>query len=236
MNEKVRKGSYSDLLETSSTRIASIPSKERRRFLNRSGYDETLGIPGNDALVSVPDQESTSKSMLTPQYPGQSFISSLQNTQRRRRIGSEPRKTHLRRVSPLMQEQSEKHKSNLSYRLNKTLIKVENFKAQEEKLTEMISKTLSKVEKIQDFRSELEKCIEREEARFHNVMTNAAVTIQKFWRGQYLRKNVYIPMKERYNLSQLARLKGIVDETYTCLLYTSPSPRDRQKSRMPSSA
>ena len=25
-------------------------------------------------------------------------------------------------------------------------------------------------------------------------------------------------------------------EPYTCLLYTSPSPRDRQKSRMPSSA
>ena len=28
----------------------------------------------------------------------------------------------------------------------------------------------------------------------------------------------------------------IVDENATCLLYTSPSPRDRQKSRMPSSA
>ena len=26
------------------------------------------------------------------------------------------------------------------------------------------------------------------------------------------------------------------DKTKTCLLYTSPSPRDRQKSRMPSSA
>ena len=26
------------------------------------------------------------------------------------------------------------------------------------------------------------------------------------------------------------------DDFYTCLLYTSPSPRDRQKSRMPSSA
>ena len=25
-------------------------------------------------------------------------------------------------------------------------------------------------------------------------------------------------------------------ESYVCLLYTSPSPRDRQKSRMPSSA
>ena len=30
--------------------------------------------------------------------------------------------------------------------------------------------------------------------------------------------------------------KGIVTEIGICLLYTSPSPRDRQKSRMPSSA
>ena len=29
---------------------------------------------------------------------------------------------------------------------------------------------------------------------------------------------------------------GADDYAYTCLLYTSPSPRDRQKSRMPSSA
>ena len=28
----------------------------------------------------------------------------------------------------------------------------------------------------------------------------------------------------------------LYDDEYTCLLYTSPSPRDRQKSRMPSSA
>ena len=27
-----------------------------------------------------------------------------------------------------------------------------------------------------------------------------------------------------------------IDDHHTCLLYTSPSPRDRQKSRMPSSA
>ena len=31
-------------------------------------------------------------------------------------------------------------------------------------------------------------------------------------------------------------LYNIVDRIYICLLYTSPSPRDRQKSRMPSSA
>ena len=30
--------------------------------------------------------------------------------------------------------------------------------------------------------------------------------------------------------------KTLVYSVYTCLLYTSPSPRDRQKSRMPSSA
>ena len=30
--------------------------------------------------------------------------------------------------------------------------------------------------------------------------------------------------------------KALRDDTYGCLLYTSPSPRDRQKSRMPSSA
>ena len=29
---------------------------------------------------------------------------------------------------------------------------------------------------------------------------------------------------------------SLVTGTFTCLLYTSPSPRDRQKSRMPSSA
>ena len=31
-------------------------------------------------------------------------------------------------------------------------------------------------------------------------------------------------------------LKAELRELYICLLYTSPSPRDRQKSRMPSSA
>ena len=33
-----------------------------------------------------------------------------------------------------------------------------------------------------------------------------------------------------------ARPPALADGGVTCLLYTSPSPRDRQKSRMPSSA
>ena len=34
----------------------------------------------------------------------------------------------------------------------------------------------------------------------------------------------------------LARVSRIFEQLNNCLLYTSPSPRDRQKSRMPSSA
>ena len=50
--------------------------------------------------------------------------------------------------------------------------------------------------------------------------------------------------KTRFYQASTSELYGLVQETpqrettpfYPCLLYTSPSPRDRQKSRMPSSA
>ena len=46
----------------------------------------------------------------------------------------------------------------------------------------------------------------------------------------------YVPMKTwRIFLIQLLNIAGL-GPIYGCLLYTSPSPRDRQKSRMPSSA
>ena len=35
---------------------------------------------------------------------------------------------------------------------------------------------------------------------------------------------------------QIAQYVATIAKACTCLLYTSPSPRDRQKSRMPSSA
>ena len=45
------------------------------------------------------------------------------------------------------------------------------------------------------------------------------------------------PLECSLRLGQLT-VPGVplYDCSYTCLLYTSPSPRDRQKSRMPSSA
>ena len=36
--------------------------------------------------------------------------------------------------------------------------------------------------------------------------------------------------------TKLKNVKRLVKQYNSCLLYTSPSPRDRQKSRMPSSA
>ena len=43
-------------------------------------------------------------------------------------------------------------------------------------------------------------------------------------------------LAEAKNYSDIAKGGTVRDDTKTCLLYTSPSPRDRQKSRMPSSA
>ena len=41
---------------------------------------------------------------------------------------------------------------------------------------------------------------------------------------------------ECYALKNCYMFKVVQEAQYACLLYTSPSPRDRQKSRMPSSA
>ena len=42
--------------------------------------------------------------------------------------------------------------------------------------------------------------------------------------------------QETFVRAFLAEQKGTIQHPKACLLYTSPSPRDRQKSRMPSSA
>ena len=43
-------------------------------------------------------------------------------------------------------------------------------------------------------------------------------------------------VQEMLQAIESAGEKKVMEYTKTCLLYTSPSPRDRQKSRMPSSA
>ena len=55
---------------------------------------------------------------------------------------------------------------------------------------------------------------------------------RRLWRLDRLGERLYLLL-----LSEDAPdLSGVVEQFGTCLLYTSPSPRDRQKSRMPSSA
>ena len=55
-----------------------------------------------------------------------------------------------------------------------------------------------------------------------------------FLRGLAPDGGLFLPSEIRYyNKSELENLSKL---SYSCLLYTSPSPRDRQKSRMPSSA
>ena len=46
----------------------------------------------------------------------------------------------------------------------------------------------------------------------------------------------YQALREEYHRKMVEGLRKIKKLSQDCLLYTSPSPRDRQKSRMPSSA
>ena len=47
---------------------------------------------------------------------------------------------------------------------------------------------------------------------------------------------VEIVAQDKYEAQKLASLIFVKEGNETCLLYTSPSPRDKRQSRMPSSA
>ena len=57
---------------------------------------------------------------------------------------------------------------------------------------------------------------------------------ENFWRDHKSSKVNSIRTKSLINQCDIAVVR--FGDKYNCLLYTSPSPRDRQKSRMPSSA
>ena len=55
----------------------------------------------------------------------------------------------------------------------------------------------------------------------------------------FLRNKLDDILSFAYSLDKTSKTEELITDvktTITCLLYTSPSPRDRQKSRMPSSA
>src|SRR5678809_315841 len=62
-----------------------------------------------------------------------------------------------------------------------------------------------------------------------------------FWTVTHFARKMFVTVGEEMTTQQLftimsAGVVGAMAYCFSCLLYTSPSPRDRQKSRMPSSA
>ena len=70
------------------------------------------------------------------------------------------------------------------------------------------------------------------------VCVDAIINQKKFWGTEDAVVCIYVAVGQKEStvagVVESLREHGAMD--YTCLLYTSPSPRDRQKSRMPSSA
>ena len=68
----------------------------------------------------------------------------------------------------------------------------------------------------------------------HNCGNGADSYGYTIW--QSLKAHFYIYLTDGDVRNVYHHLKELTELGYICLLYTSPSPRDRQKSRMPSSA
>ena len=54
--------------------------------------------------------------------------------------------------------------------------------------------------------------------------------------NDYLLKHIAVNSFKQTEQGWILKSDGMIMRTYTCLLYTSPSPRDKRQSRMPSSA
>ena len=67
---------------------------------------------------------------------------------------------------------------------------------------------------------------------FKNKIDNNYVIANNIKR--WMRNNRYAGSKDKREI--INAVYGILKRYYICLLYTSPSPRDRTRSRMPSSA
>ena len=69
------------------------------------------------------------------------------------------------------------------------------------------------------------------------VLYEAILVQHKYWHTQTIPSMCYEKYESMQDIKEREfRDSGSIANTKICLLYTSPSPRDRQKSRMPSSA
>ena len=71
-----------------------------------------------------------------------------------------------------------------------------------------------------------------------SLSSSEYVTVKNIFRRVKLRddlQNVFTVF-DKFVIKEGARPDTVAEEVYGCLLYTSPSPRDLSRSRMPSSA
>ena len=106
----------------------------------------------------------------------------------------------------------------------------------------------SKIEFAKRLLDALGECADEEKYNIIHEMLKDVFSDPKDIETEYL--SIYLPFfrndeelevweAQRQELIKKAAQAGVVEAQYDygiCLLYTSPSPRDRQKSRMPSSA
>ena len=83
----------------------------------------------------------------------------------------------------------------------------------------------------------LDGALQRGIVIFLAVTTLTTLSAFRLFNGliEFLESNLVLFSGEMSD-EEFAMFKSLIDELSICLLYTSPSPRDRQKSRMPSSA
>ena len=72
----------------------------------------------------------------------------------------------------------------------------------------------------------------------YTLSTGKIVTIKDFFRKSMIEQEAVnsVISYTYYEIQDGERPDVVADRLYGCLLYTSPSPRDKRQSRMPSSA
>eukprot|EP00828_Plagiopyla_frontata_P019181 TRINITY_DN24533_c0_g1_i1.p1 TRINITY_DN24533_c0_g1~~TRINITY_DN24533_c0_g1_i1.p1 ORF type:complete len:114 (-),score=17.07 TRINITY_DN24533_c0_g1_i1:29-370(-) len=88
------------------------------------------------------------------------------------------------------------------------------------------------------------RCVQETEIRsslHHQLITNYSQCIiinthTMILSTHYFRSQQFFPIKKSIKQNYQKNLLFLYKPIQPCLLYTSPSPRDRQKTRMPSSA
>ena len=89
---------------------------------------------------------------------------------------------------------------------------------------------------IKEYISDIDYFISEKDNGMYDALNKGILAAQGSYIGQLHSDDIFANDNVISNLVSKINNYHNVQGVYSCLLYTSPSPRDRQKSRMPSSA